>query len=306
MSITRRTAIASLAAAAVASAARPHGVLVDTHVHLFAKDTVRFPYAPTATYTPGPADLEDYKLFVAESKLDHAIIVHPEPYQDDLSYLEYCFQSEPSRGFFKGTCLLDPARGDTSDRLKRLMARNPGRIIAFRIHAMQERGVAPSNTGPIVNRDLTADYMKRAWRTVADAGIAMQMHFLPFYAPQINALKAQFPSVPVVLDHLGRAGLGTPADYQDVLALAKYPNVYMKYSGLDYSSKTGYPYTDAKPIVKQAFEAFGPDRMIWGGLGMNIEAFEQNIAVLDNMFDFASETDRAKIRGLTAIKLFGL
>jgi hypothetical protein len=53
MSITRRTAIVSLAAAAVASAARPQGVLVDTHVHLFAKDQTRFPYAPTATYTPG-------------------------------------------------------------------------------------------------------------------------------------------------------------------------------------------------------------------------------------------------------------
>jgi predicted TIM-barrel fold metal-dependent hydrolase len=304
MSITRRAAIASLAAAAVASAARPKGVLVDTHVHLFAKDRTRFPYAPMATYQPEPADLEDYRKFFTEAKIDHTVIVHPEPYQDDHTYLEYCFENEPSKGAFKGTCLFDPARGDTPARLKRLMARHPGRIVAFRIHAMQDRGVTPSDTGSITNRNLEAAYMKRTWRAVADAGIAVEMHFKPFFAPQINKLKQQFPSVPVVLDHLGRAGMGTDSDFKDVLALAKFPNGYMKYSGLDYASKTGYPFDDAKPTVRQAFDAFGPDRMIWGGIGMNMESMEQNVAVLDNMFAFASESDRAKIRGLTAMKIY--
>ncbi len=79
---------------------RPQGVLVDTHIHLFAKDQARFPYAPTGTYQPPPADLDDHKRFVAEAKLDHGVIVHPEPYQDDHSYLEYCFDNEPKPGFF--------------------------------------------------------------------------------------------------------------------------------------------------------------------------------------------------------------
>jgi L-fuconolactonase len=169
---------------------------------------------------------------------------------------------------------------------------------------MQDRDVAPSDSGPIVNRNLGADYMKRTWSAVADAGIAVEMHFKPFFAPQINKLKQQFPSVPVVLDHLGRAIMGTDADFKDVLALAKFPNVYMKYSGLDYASKTGYPFEDAKPTVRQAFDAFGPDRMIWGGIGMNMASMERSVTVLDNMFAFASESDRAKIRGLTAMKLY--
>lgn len=306
MSITRRTALASLAASAVASAARPQGVLVDTHIHLFAQDRVRFPYAPTATYAPEAYDLADYTKFFNEARLDHAIIVHPEPYQDDHTYLEYCFENEPKRGAFKGACLLDAARGDTPARLKRLMARHPGRIISFRIHAMQDRGVEPSNTGPIVNRDLTADYMKRAWRAVADAGIAVQMHCKPFYAPQINKLKQEFPSVPVVLDHLARRGMGTDEDFKAVLALAKFPNVYMKYSGLLYSSKAGYPFADVKPTVRQAFDSFGADRMMWGDLGHTVEELDKNVAVFNDMFDFASEADRAKIRGETAVKLFNL
>ena len=305
MSTSRRTFVSALAAAGATLAARPPGVIVDTHIHLFAKDQTRFPCAPTGTYRPEPADLEDYKLFVAEAQLTHGVIVHPEPYQDDHSYLEYCFENEPSPSFFKGTCLLDSARGDTPDRLRRLMQRCPDRIVAMRVHAVFERGTPPSNTGPITGRGLTADYMKRAWRTVADAGIAIQMHMRPFYAPQVQALMEQFPQQRVVIDHLGRAGMGTPDDYRDVLALAKYPNVYMKYSGLEYSSKTGYPFEDVKPIVRQAYDAFGPDRMIWGYFGMNMAEFEKNAAVMDNMFDFASEEDRAKVRGETAVRLYG-
>ena len=37
---------------------------------------------------------------------------------------------------------------------------------------------------------------------------------------------------------------------------------------------------------------------------MDMGSMEQNVAVLDNMFGFASESDRAKIRGLTAMKLY--
>ena len=58
-------------------------------------------------------------------------------------------------------------------------------------------------------------------------------------------------------------------------------------------------------MVRRTYDAFGPDRMIWGGLGMNMPAFEKNLAMFEEMFAFASETDRAKIRGLNALKVFG-
>jgi hypothetical protein len=49
----------------------------------------------------------------------------------------------------------------------------------------------------------------------------------------------------------------------------------------------------------------GADRIIWGGLGNNMANFEKNVELLNIMFDFAPESERAKIRGLTAKKLFG-
>src|SRR5579871_1179201 len=110
MMITRRECLGTLAGCAAlplaASAAPPAGLLIDSHVHLF--DPNRFPYAPQATYKPPPQPLEPYIEFARQAGISHTIIVHPEPYQDDHRYLEYCFQHEPSPGFFKGSYLFDP------------------------------------------------------------------------------------------------------------------------------------------------------------------------------------------------------
>ena len=80
-----------MASVAAVAAGRADDVLVETHLHLF--DPRRFPYHPNATYRPPAATLEDYARFAAEAGIGNAVIVHPEPYQDDHSYLEYCFRN---------------------------------------------------------------------------------------------------------------------------------------------------------------------------------------------------------------------
>jgi predicted TIM-barrel fold metal-dependent hydrolase len=286
------------------SAAGPAGTLVDTHVHLFSSDPASFPYPPNAPYKPPPQPLEQYVKTAAAARIDHTIIVHPEPYQDDHRYLEYCFAHEPSPGFFKGTCLFDPIDPRTPARMESLVSKNPKRIVALRIHEMRAPGAPPANTGAIKERDLRAPAMQVTWKKAQQLGLAIQMHFLPHFAPQIGELSAQFPQTPVLLDHMARAGQGTPADFNEVLKLAKQPRVYIKFSGIGYSSKQPFPHADAKPLVRRAFDAFGPERMLWGGLGNTMEEFERQVSLFDAMFDFASEADRARIRGLNAMKLF--
>jgi predicted TIM-barrel fold metal-dependent hydrolase len=78
----------------------------------------------------------------------------------------------------------------------------------------------------------------------------------------------------------------------------------MKYSGVEYSTKEKFPYRDVKPFVRRAYDAFGPDRMIWGYFGHDMAGFEQQVELFDFMFDFAPDADREKIRGGTALKLF--
>ncbi len=283
---------------------RPSGLLIDTHIHLFASDRKRFPYHKNAPYQPEAADLADYKPFIEQSKIDHVVIVHPEPYQDDHSYLEYCFEHEPSPGFFKGTCLYDPLASNTIPRMEALAKKYPGRVVALRVHQMHDRNEKPWTGGAIKNRDLDDPRMKKLWRKAGDLGMAIQVHFKPFHAPRIEKLAREFSDVPVVLDHLARSGMGTASDFDGVLRLAKLPNTNMKFSGWRYSSKQDHPYRDAKPVVRKAYDAFGPDRMIWGGLGKTMADFDKAVEVFELMFDFAPEADRAKISGLTAKKLY--
>src|SRR5205807_4169706 len=127
-------------------------VTIESHVHLF--DPARVPYAANAPYQPPAYTLEAHVKLVQAAALTHSIIVHPEPYQDDHRYLEYCFAHEPSPGYFKGTCLFDPISPQTPDRLAELVKRNPGRIVAMRIHEMRKRGTPPSTGGAIKDRDM--------------------------------------------------------------------------------------------------------------------------------------------------------
>jgi predicted TIM-barrel fold metal-dependent hydrolase len=290
------------AAAARAALAGQGDTIVETHLHLF--DPARFPYHPNATYRPPAETLPDYARFAAEAGISHAVIVHPEPYQDDHSYLEHCFQNEPSPGFFKGTCLFDPTGADTPARMEALVKRLPGRIVALRVHVNRDPKTPPATSGAIRDRDLRHPAMKDAWRAAARLGLAVQMHFIPYYAPQIRSLASEFRDVMVILDHLGKPGLGTPAEYDEVLKLAELPRVIFKYSAVRYSSKQDYPHRDVKPFVRRAWDAFGPDRIIWGVLGMNVPDFRKQSAMLNEMFEFASEGDRKKIRGQNAMRLY--
>ena len=291
--ITRREALLGIGATAGTLLAQERAPIIETHVHLF--DPARVPYAPLAPYKPAAYTLEDHVKLANAAPLAHAVIVHPEPYQDDHRYLEYCFANEPRPGYFKGTCLFDPLREDTPRRIRALTERWPKRIVALRIHEMSR---TPEEGGPIRNRDLKDPRMLACWQAISALGLAMQMHFIPAQAPNIRALAAKFPKSTVILDHMGRPGQGTEAEYQNVLELAELPQVILKYSS--WSEYKG----DLAALTRRIFEKFGPRRIIWGTLGNTPEEFRKNSARFEELLAFASAADRAAVRGGNAARLF--
>jgi predicted TIM-barrel fold metal-dependent hydrolase len=303
--ISRRELLAGTLLAVGARAARPPGVLIESHVHLFSDDPARFPVSPGQRSRPSP--VEQYVKFVQAAGISHSVIVSPEPYQDDHRYLEYCLSRGPTKDYFKGTCLFDPISPETPKRLAALAQRNPGKIVALRIHELHPAGTPSTTTGAIRDRDLKDPQVEVTWRAVHDLGLSILVQLIPHYAPQIGELASKFRETPVILDHLARPGQGTAAEYEDVLKLATIPRVYMKFSGTGVASasKQPFPHEDAKPFVKRVYETFGADRMIWGELGANMAEFDRAVQLFDSMFDFAPEAERAKIRGLTSKKLFG-
>jgi predicted TIM-barrel fold metal-dependent hydrolase len=293
-----------MANALVSGSSGHQEILIETHIHLFAGDP-RFPYN-SESYAPHKLPVEEYVKFAGEAHIDHSIIVHPEPYQDDHRYLEYSFAHEPSPGFFKGTCLFDPIDPATPKRMQALVKRNPGRIVALRIHETHEAGTPSTTSGVIRDRDLKNSQMAVTWRAAHELGLAIQIHCIPHHAVAVGELASKFQDTPVILDHLARPGQGTTEEYDQILQLAQIPRVYMKYTstGVASASKQPFPHPDAKPLVKRVYQAFGADKTILGELGGNKAEFQQAMQLFDLMFDFAPELERARIQGLNAKKLF--
>ena len=162
---TRRE-ILGVAASAGALLAAAAPATIESHVHLF--DPERVPYAPGAPYKPAAYTLEDHTKLVEAAGLAHSIIVHPEPYQDDHRYLEYCLAHEPKPGYFKATCLFDPlARGYASPH-----ARPVGTLAQAHRRAAHSRNVddargrradpqprheRPAHAGLLAGRGVTGD-----------------------------------------------------------------------------------------------------------------------------------------------------
>jgi predicted TIM-barrel fold metal-dependent hydrolase len=270
--------------------------VIDTHLHCFAgKDDRRFPYHPQGPYQPEQAATPERLLkCMREADVDHAIVVHPEPYQDDHRYLEYCL--DVGKGTLKGTCLFFADRPGSVERMSELVKKLDGRIVAARIHAY-----APDRLPPFGKPELRA-----FWKRASDLGLAVQLHFEPRYAPGFEPLIREFDRTTVIIDHLGRPLQGTPEEYALVLGWSRLRNTVMKLSSLPDHRES--PHRDAGPIIKDLTERFGPDRLISGGgfgpdaTGASYRAFREKVR---SYLTHLSAEDQAKILGGTAARLFG-
>ncbi len=271
--------------------------VIDTHLHCFAgKNDPRFPYHPEGPYEPvEPATGEHLLRCMDEAGVDHALVVQPEPYQDDHRYLRHCL--EIGGGKLKGTCLFFADRPGSLDKMTELVKQHDGRIVAARIHAY-----APDRLPPFGKPELRA-----LWKHAGDLGLAVQIHFEPRYAPGFEPLIREFSNTTVIIDHLGRPFQGTPDEYAVVLNWAKLPNTVMKLSALP--PRDQYPHRDVAPVVKDLVRRFGPDRLIYGGgfgaeaTGDSYRAYREKVR--SYLVDLTAE-DQAKVLGGTAARLFGL
>ncbi len=293
---TRRQFLSSAIAASAASrlVAAPERVpAIDTHLHCFAgKDDKRFPYHKDAPYTPDePATPEHLLERMQGAGVDYAIVVHPEPYQDDHRYLEHCLAV--GRDKLKGTCLFFADRPDTDRRMRELAKKLP--LIAVRVHAYR-----PDRLPPFGKPEL-----RNLWKLAGDLGLAVQLHFEPRYAPGFEPYIKEFKSVRVLIDHLGRPFQGTPKEHAVVIGWGKYEHTVMKLSAVP--SRRNYPHRDPGSVIKQLTKAFGPDRLMYGGgfganaTGKSYRAERERVA---GFLTHLSAEDRAKVLGGTAAKVF--
>ncbi len=295
--IDRRTALSIFPVLASGALLRAESkvLVVDTHLHCFAgtKDT-RFPYHKNAPYQPvEPATPEQLLKCMGEAGFDHAIVVHPEPYQDDHRYLKNCLRI--GSGKLKGTCLFFADQDDSIPRIKELCKEAP--IVAARIHAYN-----PDRLPPFEKPELT-----RFWKAVGDLGLAIQLHFEPRYAKGFEKLISDHPKITVLIDHLGRPYQGTKNEYQIVLGWSRYPNVIMKLSSVPDRGK--YPHRDPADLIKDLTQRYGGGRLMFGGgfhSGAKGDSYRAERERVKTFLDHLPESDVAEILGGTAQRIFKL
>ena len=231
-------------------------------------------------------------------------------FTDTLPWIERAVQMYPDR--FGGAVQYDPKTPDPDEYVVR-MKEVPGLVsIRLSVTDWQTLGIREAfSSGQL-----------------EPAIAAAERHEMPVFFSATGNTKAlepvaqQHPDLIMVLDHLGLPspppqGPVAPdvwATLPHVIALAKYPNVSLKFTGVTCLSKEAYPYKDIWPRLHEIIEAYGPDRLMWGSdftrLRMGWGSLEQgprdkwaglygeNVHFLLDTTEL-SRSDKEKIFGLT-------
>jgi predicted TIM-barrel fold metal-dependent hydrolase len=176
----------------------------------------------------------------------------------DARYGEYAVAAYPDR--FACCLTIDPHRPDITDWVAGFRDR-PG-MVALRV-------IARSWTDGALTTEFTEGRYEPALA-------AAEKHRVPVFiqaAGHREALEAvvrAHPDLTFILDHAGLNQQPTAvADdpwegVPDVVAMAAFPNVAVKLTGLPTLSRVDFPYDDVWPHVHRILDAFGVDRAMWG------------------------------------------
>lgn len=137
------------------------------------------------------------------------------------------------------------------------------------------------------------------------------------YAPRnvggVHGMASRFPDLPLIVDHLG-ADLFSPLGHRfdhwdDVCRLAPFENVYLKVSALPEATGERFPFPTAQGRVREVYELFGPDRLMWGSnypLTTRVCTYREATDLIRATCEFLAPEDREKILGATARAVFRL
>lgn len=154
--------------------------------------------------------------------------------------------------------------------------------------------------------------VRRSLGLLAERGLPFDVpDAWPRHLPRLPALADALPDLTLVLDHLGKPPRGTAeigAWAAAVRDLARRPNVVAKVSGLQAS---GRPFTaDAlRPVWEIALDAFGPDRLMYGGdwpMTVPDGGYAAHWQVVRGLVDELAPAERDRVLAGTAASVYRL
>lgn len=301
--MTRRNFMATTAATAAGSAfvsADEAGKnWIDSHVHVWTDDKEKYPLAPKfRDRAVKPPTFLPEELFRHQkgTGVHRTVFVQMSFYQFDNSYMLDVMEKYPGR--FGGIGIVDHTKSDVGEKMKSLGDKN---VRGFRVYAFSDR---------MKDWD-ESEGMETMWKTGADEGLAICCLTDPSALPTIQKWCEKYRETPVVIDHFARNGMKGEVDQEELdrlLALADFPNTYVKVSAYYAFGKKTPPYTDLGDMIRQVRDAFGSERLMWGSdcpyQVQGEHTYEASLALITEKVDFLSADDKENILKNTADRLF--
>jgi len=281
-------------------------MIIDAQVHLWEAHRPDRPWPaeqigkPSFVVVPGarphrpePLGADEAIGMMDKIGVDRAVIVPPSPVGDSNDTAIEAVIRFPDRFAIMGR--FNPEADGACERLETWLEQ-PGmlgiRMTFFREH--WARWLAPG----------VIDWY---WSALERLGIPL-MALAPGLMKEIGDLARRHPGLTIIIDHMGRKSAlrdeDAFADLEELLALARLPNVAVKASSIPCYTNDPYPFSRLTPFLQRTFEAFGADRIMWGSDVTRLPC--SYLECLDHFrreLPFLSDDDRARVLGGTAARL---
>jgi L-fuconolactonase len=198
----------------------------------------------------------DLVSLLASSGIDATVVVQSADEDRDTDYLFELVADEPCVGAVTAWCKLDDIRV-ARRRLDELSAQPKLRAIRHLIHAEADP------------HWLLRDDVQPALALLEERGLLLELPAVfPDHLGDVPELAQRYPALTLVVDHLAKPPLGTErmaAWRVELEAASASPNVVAKVSGLNTMlRRPDWDAGDLEPAVRAAFDAFGPERLLFG------------------------------------------
>ena len=287
---TRRQFVAASAATALASrlvAEAPPVPFIDSHVHVWRTDPA-FPFATGVHPSPADASVEMLLDLMHANQVSHTVIIQVIHYKWDNSYLASVLKRYP--GKFKGVCRVNPEDPAAPDQLSRLT---------------EEQGFSGVRLSPAATAAgdwIRGPLMPPLWRRCAQLKVPMTLLIPVTRLAELHPLIEANPDLQVVIDHMADSPLDHPDQLELLLALVRYPKVFVKISHMWSLSAHGYPYPDAAAQVKRLYDVFGAKRLMAGTdwpISLPKQSYAQTVALFREHLEFLPPHDHVQILSKT-------
>jgi predicted TIM-barrel fold metal-dependent hydrolase len=255
--------------------------IIDAQVHLWSSGRPNVRHRQTSVFTA-----EELLREMAEAGVDGAVI-HPPSWDPAANEVAVeAVRQHPNRFSILGYFPLDrPESRTLIDGWKN----RPGMLgLRFALVLPEQQ---------TWHADGTMDWL---WPAAERAGLPVALlawRFLPVF----RQIAERHPNLRLIIDHFGlvleKQDDAAFANLEEVLSLAKLPNVAIKATGAPGYSTEPYPFRNIHDGLHRIFDAYGPERFFWGTDLTRMRNYRQCVTMFTEELPWLSGRDLELVMG---------